>query len=61
MTHEEFEDLNRKFDAGVKAGVRRALEEHVRAGQPIVVMRDEKIVWLPPEEVRQLLEEEDQR
>jgi hypothetical protein len=41
-----------KIDAGVKAGVAEALEEHYRMGRSIVVWRDGKVVKLQPEEYK---------
>ncbi len=35
----------------VKIGVQEALMRHKQAGNPIVVWRDGKIVWLKPEEI----------
>ena len=34
------------------AGVREALKKHKQAGNPVVVWRDGKIVWLKPEEIQ---------
>jgi len=52
MTQEAREELLQKIDAGMKAGVAEALEEHYRMGRSIVVWRDGKVVWLKPEEYR---------
>ncbi len=46
-----FDDDHVIAEAGAR-GVRRALLEHKRAGLPIVVMQNGKIVWIPPEEIR---------
>ena len=32
-------------------GVREALKKHKQAGNPVVVWRDGKMVWLKPEEI----------
>jgi hypothetical protein len=52
MTQEAREELHRKIDAGVKAGVAQALEENYRMGRSIVVWRDGKVVTLKPEEYK---------
>lgn len=49
-------DLTAKIDAGMKAAVAKAIEEHRRAGRSIVVSRDGKIVEIPPEEITPLAE-----
>jgi len=54
----EQDDVLRKIDIGVRRGVARALEEHRRAGRSIVVWQDGKIVWIPPEQIPPLVEEE---
>ncbi len=53
----EQDDVLRKIDIGVRRGVARALEEHRRAGRSIVVWKDGKIVWIPPEQIPPLTEE----
>lgn len=37
--------------AALAKGVRAALLRHKQAGNPIVVWRDGKVVWVPPEEI----------
>ena len=44
-------DLFKKIDLGVKRGVSHALAEHKKAGRSIVVLKDGKIVKIPPEEI----------
>lgn len=39
------------IDKALKQAVREAILQHKRAGNPIVVWRDGKIVWLKPEEI----------
>lgn len=39
------------IDRAVRRGVREALLEHKRAGNPVAVWRDEKVVWLAPDEI----------
>ena len=40
-----------KITHALAQGVRDALIKHKQAGNPIVVWRDGKIVWLKPEEI----------
>jgi len=39
------------IDGALKKAVQEALIRHKQAGNPIVVWRDGKIVWLKPEEI----------
>ena len=39
------------IDNALKKAVQEALVRHKHAGNPIVVWRDGKIVWLKPEEI----------
>ncbi len=39
------------IDNALKKAVQEALVRHKQAGNPIVVWRDGKIVWLKPEEI----------
>ncbi len=39
------------IDKALKQAVREAILQHKRAGNPIVVWRNGKIVWLKPEEI----------
>jgi len=39
------------IDKALKKAVQEALVRHKHAGNPIVVWRDGKIVWLKPEEI----------
>jgi hypothetical protein len=43
----------------VRRAVREALLSHARAGNPVAVWRDEKVVWLQPDEVFRLIAEQD--
>ena len=36
----------------LQSGVRDALKRHKQAGNPIVVMKDGKMVWVAPEEIQ---------
>lgn len=40
-----------KIKAAVEAAVREAVLRHKQAGNPIVVMKDGKMVWLKPDEI----------
>lgn len=40
-----------KITAALTQGVREALLRHKQAGNPIVIWRDGKMVWLKPEEI----------
>lgn len=39
------------IDEAIKRGVREALLRHKKLGQSIVIWRDGKVVWIPPEEI----------
>ena len=39
-------------DKALKSAVREALLDHKRAGNPICVWRDGKVVWIPPEKIK---------
>ena len=54
MTAEELKVLRQKIDAGLKAAVALALEEHRRAGRSVVIWKDGKVTTLTPEEIGQL-------
>ena len=40
-----------KVTEALARGVREALLQHKRAGNPIVVWREGQIVWVPPEDI----------
>jgi hypothetical protein len=40
-----------RIEAALRSAVRGALRDHKRAGNPIAVWRDGRVVWLPPEEI----------
>lgn len=48
---EAFADQEKITDA-LATGVREALKKHKQAGNPVVVWRDGKMVWLKPEEIQ---------
>jgi hypothetical protein len=35
----------------LQGGIRDALLKHKQAGNPVCEWRDEKVVWIPPEEI----------
>ena len=39
------------IDKALKKAVQEALVRHKQAGNPIVIWRDGKIIWLKPEEI----------
>lgn len=47
-----------EIDAAIARGVARAIEDHRRAGNPIAVWRDGRVVWIPPEEIPPLREDD---
>ncbi len=54
-------ELLRKIDAGIKAAIAKALEEHRRMGRSIVVWRDGKIVTIPPSQIPPLRKDSEDR
>jgi hypothetical protein len=40
-----------RIQAALRSAVRGALRDHKRAGNPIAVWRDGKVVWLSPEAI----------
>ena len=44
-------EWHKKVEAGVKAAVAQALEEHRKMGRSVVTWRDGQIVTLSPEEI----------
>ena len=45
-------DILKRFDIGVRRGVAKALREHKRLGQPIVIWKDGKVVKVAPEDIK---------
>ena len=41
----------REIDAAIAKAVREAILEHKRAGNPIAVWQDGRVVWIPPDEI----------
>lgn len=46
-----FED-GREIDAALAKAVREAVLEHKRAGNPIAVWKEGRVVWIPAEEIK---------
>jgi len=44
------EDIPRILEA-LREAVREALLRHKQAGNPVVVWRDGRVVWIPPEDI----------
>jgi hypothetical protein len=40
-----------RIEAAIQAAVREALIQHKRAGNPIAVWENGRVVWIPPEEI----------
>lgn len=49
-------DDTARIEAALQRAVRDALRDHKRAGNPIAVWRDGKVVWLEPEQIQVPLE-----
>ena len=49
MNPQKKTELRQKIDAGVKAAIAAALEEHRRAGRPVAVIRGGRVVIALPE------------
>jgi hypothetical protein len=41
----------RLIDEGIQEGINKELLRHKKLGNSIVIWRDGKVVWLPPEEI----------
>ncbi|MBL8898528.1 MAG: hypothetical protein JNM84_12905 [Planctomycetes bacterium] len=49
MNEAERAALGRKIDAGIRASIALALEEHRRAGRTVAIWRDGRVVEILPE------------
>jgi hypothetical protein len=45
-------ELLRKIDAGIKAAIAEAIEEHRRMGRSIVVWKDGQVATIPPSKIQ---------
>jgi len=43
--------LDEKVDRAMKEAVAEAIETHRRLGQPIAILRDGQVVWIPASEI----------
>jgi hypothetical protein len=48
---EAFIQMTNRVEAALQSAVRDALIQHKRAGNPIAVWEDERVVWIPAEEI----------
>ncbi len=46
--------LLERAELAMKAAMERVIAEHIREGLPLYIWRDEKVVAVPPEELRAL-------
>ena len=51
----------KEIQKALSKAVRHALRKHKRAGNPIAVWRDDKVVWIPPEEIPDFEDDEDDK
>ena len=57
MANEQERDISKLFDQGtaiaqaMNAAAREAVLQHKQKGLPLVVWRDGKVVWIPPDEI----------
>ena len=51
MTDKEKSGLNKKIDIGVRRGAAKAHEEHKKAGRPIYIWKDGKVVEVPSDQI----------
>ena len=58
---DEIWEDGRAIDRALRQAVREALLRHKKLGESIVIWKDGKVVWVPPEEIEVAdLEEDDQ-
>lgn len=51
MKNKYYSDLAARIDYGVRKGIANALLEHKKAGLPIVVSENGKIIEIPPDQI----------
>jgi hypothetical protein len=57
MSEDELDPIDRAFaegtpiDRALEAAVRQALQQHKRAGNPVVEWREGEIRWVPPDKI----------
>ena len=55
---DEKPDIDRIFEKGIEVdrafdrAVREALKMHKRLGNPVPILKDGKVVWIPPSKIR---------
>jgi hypothetical protein len=49
-TRERVDDMDRILEA-LRTAVREALIRHKRLGNPVAVWRDDRVVWIEPEDI----------
>ncbi|GMV95347.1 MAG: hypothetical protein AMXMBFR82_51250 [Candidatus Hydrogenedentota bacterium] len=54
LIRSEEDSVFQAIDRGVRKGIRAAIMKHKRAGHPIVVLRDGKVVEIPSDEIPEL-------
>lgn len=59
MSKKSSEILFKKIDEGVKLAITKALEKHQKLGESVVVYQDDEIKTFTGEEIKILLEEND--
>ncbi|MBI3325020.1 MAG: hypothetical protein HYZ92_07040 [Candidatus Omnitrophica bacterium] len=42
-----------KAEKALKKAVAKTIQEHARTGDPVVIWRDGKVVWVPAKQLRQ--------
>lgn len=62
MTNDDRDRIARAFEEGtpideaITEAVRKARQEHKRAGNPVAEWRDGKVVWIAPEDIEEDVE-----
>jgi hypothetical protein len=49
VTEDGLDEMRRKIDAGIRASIALALEEHRRAGRKVAIWREGRVVEILPE------------
>ena len=45
--------INIKADKALKKAVAKTIQDHARTGDPIVIWRNGKVIWVPARQLRQ--------
>ncbi len=51
MSKKQRSDFLKNLEIGIRRGAAKALAKHKREGIPIAVMKDGKVVLIPPEDI----------